>query len=1149
MLRIMNLALVIVVTGCTQIGTLVEKYNGKETASKRRMTSASPETVSDAAILSDENGVVTAVIGSGAAAQKISGSAGSDISGSHVIFPPGALAVGSEVTFEAAADIATRTTANELQLDQSVEIHPAHAAVAVQSSDVAESMAPFTMNIPISGQSGLLLMDDYENLNIIYKVRSREGGFNSGVIPRQNFKVGGGLATFQETRFGVYQAAFTSVVVTAVAEVVSTTPILTKVEEQKLPAIEWNVDIVVDNDKRKTKITFSLGNEITIDHCLVVGDLNQKTPWDLSQNVEQSTAEFSALNQESHTLYVQIQCRTMDGRDSVSSWEKAEFDDATPVVTNDPVSPAPDAIPPTDVGLTIAGGVEYVNSLSVALALVATGATEMYVTNTMGCGSGGAWEPYGNRSWLLPVANGLNAVFVKFRDAAANESACVSDSVTHDGDAPVANSFAINGGDSHTNNVAVTLALNASGASEMYVTESADCSGGGVWEAYNTAKNFNLSQLNTMANLYAKFRDQAGNESSCLTASINHDNVAPTGASIQIAGGAASTNSTNVMISFTATEASMMYVTNASDCAAGGVWEPVTASRSWILTQTNSIVTVYVKFKDDAGNFSNCVSDTIVHDDQPPTNETIVIANYSAYTNVDVVFLSLSTLGATEMYVTNDAGCASGGSWEVYANEKSWALGQTNAMATVYAKFRDPAGNETSCVSDDIAHDNTPPGAFTINNPGSATILTPTWNWSSASGSDYYMLMVDNEPNCPSPLHTFSNITGVSYTQGVALVADKYYVCMKAYDSAGNYIQASNSGTYNFRFFNDSWGTALTTSPAGRTDFSLVYVDGKTIVFGGTNGGGAVSGGSVWNGASWTTLPVANQPTARRGHTAVVADGKMIIWGGYGSSAAENTGGIFNTTTNTWTATAVNADTPFARRDHVAVWTGSRMLIWGGADGVTYYTGGRLYDPTTDTWTYMAEGGYEPAGRKGATAVWTGTEMIVWGGFDGSTYYNDGARYNPTTDSWYDLTATNAPVARWYHTAVWTGTRMIVFGGCACNNTTGGFNTGGIYDPATNTWETLPATGAPSARKWHTAVWTGSDMIIWGGHSSGHTNTGALYNPGQNAWVLATSTTNAASSRMKHGAVWTGTQMVIWGGDSGSIGMPTYINTGTPYSP
>ena len=59
---------------------------------------------------------------------------------------------------------------------------------------------------------------------------------------------------------------------------------------------------------------------------------------------------------------------------------------------------------------------------------------------------------------------------------------------------------------------------------------------------------------------------------------------------------------------------------------------------------------------------------------------------------------------------------------------------------------------------------------------------------------------------------------------------------------------------------------------------------------------------------------------------------------------------------------------------------------------------------------------------------------------------------------------------------------MIVWGG---ENTNGdNLNTGGRYDPATDSWTAIRTTSPPQARNFHTAVWTGSRMIVWGGQGN-----------------------------------------------------------------
>jgi hypothetical protein len=106
------------------------------------------------------------------------------------------------------------------------------------------------------------------------------------------------------------------------------------------------------------------------------------------------------------------------------------------------------------------------------------------------------------------------------------------------------------------------------------------------------------------------------------------------------------------------------------------------------------------------------------------------------------------------------------------------------------------------------------------------------------------------------------------------------------------------------------------------------------------------------------------------------------------------------------------------------------MIVWGGFAGTYPVTGGR-YDPATDSWSPTSTGTNLPTGRRDHTLVWTGEEMIVWGGFDGASYLSTGARYDPAADAWTPTTSTTpaVPAARQDHSAVWMGTEMIVWAG------------------------------------------------------------------------------------------------------------------------
>jgi hypothetical protein len=198
---------------------------------------------------------------------------------------------------------------------------------------------------------------------------------------------------------------------------------------------------------------------------------------------------------------------------------------------------------------------------------------------------------------------------------------------------------------------------------------------------------------------------------------------------------------------------------------------------------------------------------------------------------------------------------------------------------------------------------------------------------------------------------------------------------------------------------------------------------------------------------------------------------------------------------------------------------------------------------TDDTWTATTTAN-APVGRQRHTAVWTGSEMIVWGGdLGGGSAINTGGRYNPSTNSWTAISTTNAPEARFLHKAVWTGSEMIVWGGE--DGSFAELNTGGRYNPSTNTWIATTTINAPSAREEHTVIWTGSEMIVWGGYAGGPSNTGGRYDPVTNTWT-STSTTNAPPARSLHTAVWTGSEMIVWGGYTGN-NVP--LITGGRYNP
>ena len=113
--------------------------------------------------------------------------------------------------------------------------------------------------------------------------------------------------------------------------------------------------------------------------------------------------------------------------------------------------------------------------------------------------------------------------------------------------------------------------------------------------------------------------------------------------------------------------------------------------------------------------------------------------------------------------------------------------------------------------------------------------------------------------------------------------------------------------------------------------------------------------------------------------------------------------------------------------------------------------------------------------------------MIVWAGNNAGVINNTGGRYNPNSGQ-IDLPVSGAPSARSFPTAVWTGTEMIVWGGLESGSVSA--NTGGHFD-SNNGWTATSTVNAPIGRYYHTAIWADTVMIVWGDRNK--TGTGGVY--------------------------------------------------------
>ncbi len=325
---------------------------------------------------------------------------------------------------------------------------------------------------------------------------------------------------------------------------------------------------------------------------------------------------------------------------------------------------------------------------------------------------------------------------------------------------------------------------------------------------------------------------------------------------------------------------------------------------------------------------------------------------------------------------------------------------------------------------------------------------------------------------------------------------------------------------------------------------------------------------AVWTGAG-------NEPTSNQ----------LLVWGGcdenptagydackhYLSSGGrlvyKREGPLGEPPETTWLP-MTEVDAPAGRKLHTALWTGetkvaaakNKMIVFGGCRGddtacnqSLAVTPNSLYDATNDKWTMLESAG-APTPRVYHSAVWTTQdEMIVWGGLEGNDDVNhdrilgDGGILSfpegKPEGEWRPLLAGNgAPAARYGHTGIWTGTELVVWGGCGqepgITRCMKPLNDGAFYDPfpanGTPHWRELKGDSVVQPRVKHSAIWTGRYLIVWGGKNGARTlANGARWDAADNTWkVLNPTLPRGETGRSDHVAVYEPLQgrMVIWGG-------------------
>jgi hypothetical protein len=385
-------------------------------------------------------------------------------------------------------------------------------------------------------------------------------------------------------------------------------------------------------------------------------------------------------------------------------------------------------------------------------------------------------------------------------------------------------SLAFNPNVSYTASTSVTLALSASDAvgvtgyflstsSTVPTTATPGWTSVTSTTSYAGSVPFTLPSGNGSKTVYAWYRDAAGNISTAASDSILLDTTAPTNGTVT-----ATPSSTQIALSWSGfadagsglASAPYKLFSSTSTFPASCTGTPLFSGSQTSFTHsglTNGTTYYYrVCATDNAGNTSSGATAsarpqaTDATDTTAPAGSLAFNPNvsYTASTSVTLALSASDGVGVTGYFLSTSStvpttatpGWTSVTSTTFYAGSVPFTLPSGNGSKTVYAWYRDAAGNISTAASDSILLDTTAPTNGTVTATPSSTQIALSWSGFTDAGSGLasspYRLFSSTaaSPACTgTPLYSGSlaTFTHTGLTNGTTYF---YRVC--ATDNAGN---------------------------------------------------------------------------------------------------------------------------------------------------------------------------------------------------------------------------------------------------------------------------------------------------------------------------------------------------------------------------
>lgn len=314
----------------------------------------------------------------------------------------------------------------------------------------------------------------------------------------------------------------------------------------------------------------------------------------------------------------------------------------------------------------------------------------------------------------------------------------------------------------------VVTDLDGDGSNDLFIgaqgTDYVASNAGSVYVVYNFPHTLTLDPLQSPTNQ----KDQI------ITGSIVATNSV--------------TNITGVEYSFSSNPLGTWTSCGAVDGAFNSTSEQFTCNLEGV---SDGVYTIYVRAYDTNTSYtpqSRYGQLPLTVDTAAPSG-SISTNNNESYATSTLVNLAISssdvTTSVVEMMISNSADFA-GATWEAYATTKDWTLTSGDGTKTVYIKFKDLVGNESSVYSDTVILDTTAPvdelkinGGIKYTNKNQVTL---TLLASDTTSSVTSMLVSENSSFAGAAWEPFVSTKTLTLSAGDGL--KNVYVKYK--DTAGN---------------------------------------------------------------------------------------------------------------------------------------------------------------------------------------------------------------------------------------------------------------------------------------------------------------------------------------------------------------------------